>query len=664
LEFWVGFFLFSTPFKGLQMKKELTIALACLIGIFLISCIARASFSVSADPSLIKISLSANHSQTYVPMNFWNPSTTDSNYTIVLGDERLKDYIRYDCNDEWKNDSRDFWCQDKYYIVKAGTPKGDVQVNLLFLKKTDYTADLTSSLTIVAKPILEGQTSGTSVGIQPQISVKTIIHQVGTESIGITISPATGSFNSTLDGTTIVFTVFNSGSQEIPVTLSLSGMAAKFSHFEPQQVTVQPKDYTRFNVTVNPDQNVTEGGTYGLKVVAKTVNDIFDVGAESNVNIFLSGARTKPLATLQTTESSSASNNFTTGLATKLKDNSLQIFFYAAGAFAIVFVIAYFIGRRSIQKTSLLAICFLLAFLLGSRYSLANDISVIANVTQGCGDGICNSTLGENCTVCSEDCTCRTNTTETSDEIGSDQTCGDLTGYIYAGTVRATASETLNSIGIHLSGSYGNGHVRTAIFDSDSRNLIAQSDSVLTVNGWNDLNMTTPVSITEGTSYIIAVQQENASDSFCFTSDYGWLSLDEFSYAPFPSNEDFQQWYTLPHMRIIYGVTTTTTTTISTTSAPSGGGGGGGAMYFPQTSTSSSTTTTIRTTSPSRSPNPTITTTSAVNSQTTSIASVTTQTTTSAVVTLGTWTAILIPIIAVTIFAFYRIKIKKRKLIQ
>jgi hypothetical protein len=87
-----------------------------------------------------------------------------------------------------------------------------------------------------------------------------------------------------------------------------------------------------------------------------------------------------------------------------LKGNNSQLLIYVVAALVTIAVFAYLLGRRSVQKVSLLAICFLLVLFLSSKFSLADELVVTANVTQGCGDKICNSTQGESCSSCPTDC--------------------------------------------------------------------------------------------------------------------------------------------------------------------------------------------------------------------------------------------------------------------
>lgn len=121
------------------------------------------------------------------------------------------------------------------------------------------------------------------------------IVQNGYARIGVGISPASGTFNFTLDGGTVDFTVYNSGDTDMNYTIVLSGTAANFTTIEPAKAEVTSGSYAIFKATINPTSNVKEGETYILIADAKAADTgAIAVGAESRISIYLAGERTKP----------------------------------------------------------------------------------------------------------------------------------------------------------------------------------------------------------------------------------------------------------------------------------------------------------------------------------------------------------------------------------
>jgi len=117
----------------------------------------------------------------------------------------------------------------------------------------------------------------------------------GLASTGVAISPATGSYNFTLDGGTIDFTVYNTGGDDSTYTVSLSGTAENFTSFEPERATIKSNSYVVFRVIVDPNKDVKAGETYTLTATAKIVSSgNIAVGTESRVNLYFQGERTKP----------------------------------------------------------------------------------------------------------------------------------------------------------------------------------------------------------------------------------------------------------------------------------------------------------------------------------------------------------------------------------
>ncbi|MFQ6010441.1 MAG: hypothetical protein ACE5J7_04975 [Candidatus Aenigmatarchaeota archaeon] len=113
-------------------------------------------------------------------------------------------------------------------------------------------------------------------------------------SIGVAIAPATGTFSVPLDGTELEFTVYNTGSTESSYLLQLGGPAAKFSSVQGEAV-IPPNDYRNFKVKIDPSQEVKEGDTYDLTVIAKiSSSGNIVTGSESRIKLSFYGVRTRP----------------------------------------------------------------------------------------------------------------------------------------------------------------------------------------------------------------------------------------------------------------------------------------------------------------------------------------------------------------------------------
>jgi|YelNatPaOPRAMG01_1025707.scaffolds.fasta_scaffold07066_15 hypothetical protein len=113
--------------------------------------------------------------------------------------------------------------------------------------------------------------------------------------IGIGIAPASGSYNFTLDGGAIDFTVYNTGDSDMNYTLTISGNASNFTTVEPKQVEIKAKSYGTFRAIINPTKEVKEGETYTLIAIATALTTgSIGVSAESRITIYFEGPRTKP----------------------------------------------------------------------------------------------------------------------------------------------------------------------------------------------------------------------------------------------------------------------------------------------------------------------------------------------------------------------------------
>ena len=151
--------------------------------------------------------------------------------------------------------------------------------------------------------------------------------------------------------------------------------------------------------------------------------------------------------------------------------------------------------------------------------------------------------------------------------------------------ITASASGTLQSIGINLNVSAGN--VRTAIYTNSINapdTLIAESISTAAINGWNDLPVSTTIGV--GGVYWLAFQVDDSS-TYIYNNNSGSYYFLIQPYGAFPATASGSQYSagTTVNMRIIYTeeetTTTTTTTTIETTTTTE------------ETTTTETTTTTI-----------------------------------------------------------------------
>ncbi|MEM7825857.1 MAG: hypothetical protein QW412_03300, partial [Candidatus Aenigmatarchaeota archaeon] len=112
---------------------------------------------------------------------------------------------------------------------------------------------------------------------------------------GIGIAPASGSYNFSLDGGIINFTVYNNGDSDIVYTLKLSGNASNFTTVEPSELEIKANSYGKFRVTVNPTLETKEGESYTLIATAKALTSRnIGVAAESRIIIYFGSPRTKP----------------------------------------------------------------------------------------------------------------------------------------------------------------------------------------------------------------------------------------------------------------------------------------------------------------------------------------------------------------------------------
>jgi hypothetical protein len=107
--------------------------------------------------------------------------------------------------------------------------------------------------------------------------------------------------------------------------------------------------------------------------------------------------------------------------------------------------------------------------------------------------------------------------------------------FVFASSFSASASGTVTKVGINVAGAGGS--VMTAIY-SDSGgtpgNVLGTSTSTGAVNGWNDLPLTTPVSMTSGTRYWLAVESSSSSTSLYWAAAGSYYRSGQ-TYGTFPN---------------------------------------------------------------------------------------------------------------------------------
>lgn len=122
-----------------------------------------------------------------------------------------------------------------------------------------------------------------------------LLFNLASASVGIGIAPATGSYEFTLDGGTIEFTIYNTGSEDAVYRGVVSDEAADFTTIEPKESEVKANSYATFTATINPNRNVEAGDIYKLTVTATAASGgNMNVEAKSNIDLNFYGERTKP----------------------------------------------------------------------------------------------------------------------------------------------------------------------------------------------------------------------------------------------------------------------------------------------------------------------------------------------------------------------------------
>jgi hypothetical protein len=160
----------------------------------------------------------------------------------------------------------------------------------------------------------------------------------------------------------------------------------------------------------------------------------------------------------------------------------------------------------------------------------------------------------------------------TTDETGGISSNDYFAGYPYASPITASASGTLQTIGVNVA-SGGTGHIRVAIYNDNSNtpnNLLCESGSTaLSGTGWIDVDVSScSLSITTSTNYWLALQSDTVSDRFYISAESAYQTAQ--SYGAFPNPFGGTTAGSRPNMRMTYEIptTTTTTSTPTTTTTP------------------------------------------------------------------------------------------------
>jgi hypothetical protein len=124
-----------------------------------------------------------------------------------------------------------------------------------------------------------------------------------------------------------------------------------------------------------------------------------------------------------------------------------------------------------------------------------------------------------------------------SSAINSATTVGTMTIQM----LKASKTGNLSTVGVNMF-TGDNGHIRVAIYSNNygiAGTLLAESASVMSHTGWNDLSVT-GVSIFAETNYFLAFQQESSSDYYYYQYNvtYGSNNMGYYTYAynTFPAN--------------------------------------------------------------------------------------------------------------------------------
>jgi hypothetical protein len=118
-------------------------------------------------------------------------------------------------------------------------------------------------------------------------------------SMGVAIAPATGHFGVPLDGSELIFTVYNTGSEDMYYMLKLEGPAAAFTSYDGGSVLIPHNGYKEMKIKIDPSSQVKDGDSYDLSVKAVLGVGSMITAAESRITLDFHGVRTEPYATEQ-----------------------------------------------------------------------------------------------------------------------------------------------------------------------------------------------------------------------------------------------------------------------------------------------------------------------------------------------------------------------------
>jgi len=144
------------------------IVFALLFFLF-VATVVEASIGIGVEPTKATMTLPDIGSMQLLIVKLWNPSTTDINYTFSVAD-KLKNYVYWNCSEA---DYPFYWCEGKSYFVPIGVSRNNAtQISILFMRKTNESAEFNSSITVKGNPI-SNETG--MVGIVPQIEIQILL---------------------------------------------------------------------------------------------------------------------------------------------------------------------------------------------------------------------------------------------------------------------------------------------------------------------------------------------------------------------------------------------------------------------------------------------------------------------------------------------------------
>jgi len=157
---------------------------------------------------------------------------------------------------------------------------------------------------------------------------------------------------------------------------------------------------------------------------------------------------------------------------------------------------------------------------------------------------------------------------------GSSYQGGDISGALEAVSFTPTVNMMITSVGVDVAASSGHAYVGVYSDSGGSAGgLLASSAQTTLSSGWNDIALTSTVSLTTGTPYWIAFHSDISSYPSLFYGTSGNSEYAHASYGPLPNSfgtattEANVQW----NLRVTYNPSTTTesTTDSSSTTATS-----------------------------------------------------------------------------------------------